>query len=93
MKTSFKLFSVLMVIAVLIAACSGSPKSETTSASGGSGAPSTGKVVEYSLLTNMIDGQMAFFGVGGGIDGIKNPTLSANVGDTVKVTLTSGDAA
>jgi nitrite reductase (NO-forming) len=39
----------------------------------------------------MIDGQMAFFGVGGAIDGVKNPTLSANVGDTVKVILTSGD--
>jgi nitrite reductase (NO-forming) len=90
MKISFKLFSLLMVLAVLIAACGGSPKGETTSASG-SGAPSTGKVVEYSLLTNMIDGQMAFFGVGGGIDGVQNPTLSANVGDTVKVTLTSGD--
>jgi nitrite reductase (NO-forming) len=29
--------------------------------------------------------------MGGGIDGVKNPTLSANVGDTVKITLVSGD--
>src|SRR5687768_6433668 len=88
MKRMFKLFSLLMVITVLISACGAGAKSETTSSSG---APVTGKVVEYSLLTNMIDGQMAFFGVGGAINGVKNPALSANVGDLVKVTLTSGD--
>ena len=66
MKRMFKLFSLLVAISVLISACGGSAKTDTTS---GSGAPSNGKVVEYSLLTNMIDGQMAFFGVGGGIDG------------------------
>jgi nitrite reductase (NO-forming) len=88
MKKMFKLFSLLMVLSILISACGGSAKSENTS---GSGIPGTGKVVEYSLLTNMIDGQMAFFGVGGGIEGVKNPALSANVGDTVKIKLTSGD--
>ena len=86
MKHMFKLFSLLMAISVLISACSGTPKSETTT-----GAPASGKVMEYTLMTNMVDGDMAFIGVGGGIDGVKNPTLSANVGDTVKVTLTSGD--
>jgi nitrite reductase (NO-forming) len=35
---------------------------------------------------------MTFIGVGGGIDGVRNPTLSASVGDTVRVTLTGGDA-
>jgi len=86
MKISFKLFSLLMAISILISACGGGAKSETTS-----GAAPSGKTVEYTLLTNMADGQMAFFGVGGGVDGVKNPTLSANVGDTVKITLTSGD--
>src|ERR1044072_462787 len=74
MKLSFKLFSLLLMIAALISACGSASKS-----------------VESSLITDMIDGQMAFIGVGGGIDGVKDPTLSANVGDTVKVTLTSGD--
>jgi nitrite reductase (NO-forming) len=48
--------------------------------------------VEYGLETAMIDGQMAFIGRGGGIDGVTNPTLSANVGDTVKITLIAGDS-
>jgi nitrite reductase (NO-forming) len=34
---------------------------------------------------------MVFVANGGGIDGITNPTLSANVGDTVKVTLLTSD--
>jgi len=85
MKLSFKLFSLLLMIAALISACGSASKSESTTNM------TEGKTVEYSLITDMIDGQMAFIGVGGGIDGVKDPTLSANVGDTVKVTLTSGD--
>ena len=85
MKISFKLFSLLIGVAVLISACGSAAKSQ-------SGLTTEGKTVEYSLMTAMIDGQMAFMGVGGGIDGVRNPTLSANVGDTVKITLTAGDS-
>ncbi|HLO15534.1 MAG TPA: multicopper oxidase domain-containing protein, partial [Anaerolineales bacterium] len=84
MKNTFRLLSFLMVISVLISACGGATKSETSTMT-------EGKTVEYSLMTSMADGQMAFVGVGGGIDGVKNPTLSANVGDTVKISLTDGD--
>jgi nitrite reductase (NO-forming) len=52
----------------------------------------TPKNVEYTLRT--ILGQtppMAFIGVGGDIDGLINPTLKANVGDTVKITVVNGD--
>jgi nitrite reductase (NO-forming) len=87
MKISFKLFSLLIAIAVLISACGNATKSDNTSMT-----MTEGKTVEYSLMSTMIDGQMAFVGVGGGIDGVRNPTLSANVGDTVKVTLTGGDS-
>lgn len=48
--------------------------------------------VEYTLRT--LTGQtppMAFIGVGGSIDGIVNPDLTANTGDTVKITLINGD--
>ncbi len=85
MKISFKLFSLLIAITVLISACGSPAKNETS-------LTTEGKTVEYSLMSTMIDGQMAFLGVGGGIDGVRNPTLSANVGDLVKVTLTGGDS-
>lgn len=50
------------------------------------------KIVEYTLRT--ITGQtpaMAFIGVGGDIDGVINPNLAANVGDTVRITVINGD--
>lgn len=49
-------------------------------------------VMEYTLRTVL--GQtpaMAFQGVGGAIDGQINPLLTANVGDTVRITLINGD--
>jgi nitrite reductase (NO-forming) len=84
MKNLFKLFSLLITFSVLISACAGGNANAADSGS-------SGKVIEYGLTTGMVDGKMAFLGVGGGIDGIANPTLSANVGDTVKVTLSSGE--
>ncbi len=86
MKLSIKLSSLLIAIAVLISACGSATKSGNTTMT------TEGKTVEYSLMSTMIDGQMAFVGMGGGIDGVHNPTLSANVGDTVKITLTGGDS-
>ncbi|MDX2139866.1 MAG: copper-containing nitrite reductase [Chloroflexota bacterium] len=50
------------------------------------------KIVEYTLRTVL--GQtppMAFQGVGGTIDGQINPTLEAQVGDTVRLTVINGD--
>ena len=55
-------------------------------------AAQTPTTVEYTLKT--IVGQtppMAFIGVGGTIDGVINPQLTANVGDTVKITVINGD--
>ncbi|MGE5251264.1 MAG: copper-containing nitrite reductase [Bacteroidota bacterium] len=53
----------------------------------------TGVTVEYHLESAMQDGKMVFLGKGGDIDGKANPDLKANPGDTLKVTLTSGDGA
>jgi nitrite reductase (NO-forming) len=53
----------------------------------------TAQVVEYTLRT--VIGQtpaMAYIGVGGDIDGVINPPLSARVGDTVRITVINGDA-
>lgn len=80
MKNSFKLFSFFIIVAVLLTACGNSAKNE-----------SANQTKEYSLKTAMVDGKMAYIGVGGGIDGVSNPVLNAHTGDTVKITLTSGD--
>jgi len=80
MKISFKLFVLLIAIAVLISACGGAAQNENA-----------GKTIEYTLTTGLVDGNMSFIGVGSGIDGVSNPTLSAHVGDTVKITLSSGE--
>src|SRR5512147_2655263 len=88
MKSTFRFLSFLMSAAVLLSACASAGAKTDSEASSGSG---TGKTVEYSLTSAMTDGKMVFVGVGGGIDGVTNPTLSANVGDTVKISLSSGD--
>jgi nitrite reductase (NO-forming) len=44
-------------------------------------------VVEYQLATTLQDDAMAFVGVGGAIDGVVNPELPVNLGDTVRLTL------
>ena len=84
MKNSFKLFSLIALITMLVSACANAAEAKQA-------VSADGKVVEYSLTTAMADGMMVFIGVGGGIDGVHNPILSANVGDTLKITLTSGD--
>lgn len=50
--------------------------------------------VEYTLkaILGTSTPPMAFLGVGGSIDGLINPELTANVGDTVSITLINGDA-
>jgi nitrite reductase (NO-forming) len=57
------------------------------------GAEATGGTVEYTLESAMTDGKMVFIGKGGEIDGKTNPDLAANVGDTVTMTLISGEGA
>ena len=47
--------------------------------------------VSYTLTTGLAEGKMAFIGVGGVIDGVVNPTLTAEPGDVVQLTLVNGD--
>jgi nitrite reductase (NO-forming) len=55
-------------------------------------AQTDGNLVEYTLTT-VIGGvpPMAFVGVGGDIDGVMNPELHAQVGDTIRITVINGD--
>ena len=47
--------------------------------------------VRFTLLTGGGTGKLIFVGVGGAIDGLENPTLTAEPGDVVEITLINGD--
>ena len=47
--------------------------------------------VRYTLITGGGTGKLVYVGVGGDIDGIENPTLTAEPGDVVEITLINGD--
>ncbi len=53
-----------------------------------------GTTVEYTVkaVLGQSTPPMGFMGVGGAIEGIMNPELTANVGDTVKITVINADA-
>lgn len=49
-------------------------------------------IAEFTLRTQLGgDPAMAFVGVGGEIDGVTNPELVVNMGDTVRITVINGD--
>ncbi len=47
--------------------------------------------VEYTLVGQIGSQGFEWVGVGGDIDGVRNPELTASVGDVVKVTIMSAD--
>jgi len=79
----------------LLAACSPAAESPALPASpppatqANTAAPATD--VEYTLRTGGPAGELAFVGVGGDIDGQVNPTLAAQPGQTVQITLINAD--
>jgi len=46
---------------------------------------------EFSLTTRMGDGKIVYVGIGGEIDGLENPDLVVQPGETVRITLINGD--
>ena len=92
MNKLYKLFMLLMISTLWLSACSGGNAIPAESSSDNQVSDiSVGHVIEYTLESAMTDGKMVFTGVGGDIDGLVNPTLTANFGDTVRVTLISGE--
>jgi nitrite reductase (NO-forming) len=61
-------------------------------ASGGN-SPAYAATVRYTLRTGIAEGRMVFIGFGGDIDGVVNPALAAQEGDTVQITLINGEGA
>jgi nitrite reductase (NO-forming) len=47
--------------------------------------------VRYTLVTGGGTGKLVYIGQGGDIDGVENPTLTAEPGDVVEITLINGD--
>ena len=78
MKTMSRFLALALLLAALLSACGGGEDSGT---------------VSYELTTALEGGQMTFVGVGGDIEGQTNPTLHAKAGDTVEITLSSGEGA
>ena len=48
--------------------------------------------IEFTLTTGGDGHSLVFYGVGGDIDGVANPTLAVNLGDVVQITLIDGQA-
>jgi nitrite reductase (NO-forming) / hydroxylamine reductase len=75
-----KFIPLVILASVLLTAC------------GAQSTPEAG-VRGYTLTTGVKGGQLVFIGVGGDVDGVSNPVLHAEPGDTVTVTLINGDGA
>lgn len=89
-----RLLPLLTAAALLAAACGGAA---TPAAPAGPDAPpeappaAAGPDVAYTLRTGGPDGALVYVGVGGAIEGQINPTLTAEPGQTVMITLVNGD--
>ncbi len=78
MLNKVKIAALFVAVALIAAAC---------------GQASEVHHVNYSLKSALQDGKMVFVGIGGAIDGQVDPTLKADVGDHVTISLTDGDGA
>ena len=76
MKSFIKFLILALLLTAFVAACTGS-NSQIASK-------------EYVLTTELKDGNLIFLGVSDEINGQPNPTLSANPGETITVTLING---
>jgi nitrite reductase (NO-forming) len=77
---NLKVFMVSLVVAALLVGCGEQPSSTATQGSWN---------VEYHLKSDLAHGGMLFIGINDEIANLTNPTLSAKVGNTVLITLTS----
>lgn len=73
------------------ATMTGMPATQATAQTASTGNTSLTPTVQYTLQTSSGHDGLMFMGVGGSIDGQKNPTLTAQPGDVVKLTVINGD--
>ena len=102
LPSSVRLVVYCTLVILTLAACGGQNPPVEATPQGSTGASSqpierasqpapVAANVEYTLLTGGGTGQLVFVGVGGDIDGKVNPTLVADPGDVVKITVVNGD--
>jgi nitrite reductase (NO-forming) len=83
----------LAIVTLLVGGCASQPPAESASPTpqAASATQTPSKIVEFTLRT-AVDGRKIFYvGVGGDIDGIVNPDLIVQTGDTVHAVLLNGD--
>jgi nitrite reductase (NO-forming) len=80
----------IVLSSLLLSACASQPVEAQTERLAAIQSDGT---LAITLETNIIDGRMVFVGVGGEIDGIVNPNLEAQPGDTIELTLQNADGA
>ncbi len=90
MKRIFTRYLPVLLIGIFLLSACGTPAARLDGAKD-QPAVSAANTVSYTLKSGLADGKMVYTGVGGDIDGQTNPNLSANAGDTVKITLISGE--
>lgn len=91
-------FAAAMILVMLTSACAGAANAATTAPAASNGAQVQANnsqlgepTARFALKTGMVEGKMAFIGVGGELDGKINPDLAVQPGDVVEITLTIGD--
>lgn len=84
-RISVGFFAWLLVLAPLLSACNGSAQNIART-----NTPKPAET-EFTLQTTVDDEGLAFIGVGGDIDGLRNPALTVAEGESVVVNLIDGD--
>lgn len=77
MKTQHILAILLLVVSLALAGCGDRADDQADQV--------------FSLRTGLVEGRMAFIGVGGAIDGVANPELNVKAGERVRIELHNGD--
>lgn len=88
-KTGYARLAVLVIMSFLMVACQGAkPGTYAVVASEASANTAT---TSYTLITGAAEGKLVFIGRGGTINGVINPSLTANPGGDIQITLINGD--
>ncbi|HKZ54514.1 MAG TPA: copper-containing nitrite reductase [Anaerolineales bacterium] len=107
MRSFSRLSLCLVILALSLAACAVTPPAPASQASQPTAGPSQPTAlstlsavaqpeeevpdVRYTLLTGGETGKLVFIGASGDINGVENPTLKADPGDVVEISVINGD--